>query len=327
MSNMAALLTWQRQHIVIHLRHMKSIGAPLTLLAILAVLAAACGATPAPLPPNLGGQTAAPTTVTAPAEQQAATPTLSPVPAPTATATPIPPTATRPPPTATATSVPPTATRLPPTATVPPSIGRPGGPVPAEIALGNPARRQIALTFDAGASAEPLPRILAALRQAGVRSTFFLTGAWATENPDGVKAIIAAGHEIANHSNTHPDFTTISDTQIIQELQITEEIIQKITGRTTKPYFRPPFGARDKRVLEAAWSAGYRAVYWTTDSGDWREDATVDGVVSTILKNAANGAIFIEHVGSPQTAEGLPRIIAGLREKGYELVPLSVVVQ
>jgi peptidoglycan/xylan/chitin deacetylase (PgdA/CDA1 family) len=235
----------------------------------------------------------------------------------------LPPTSTPPP--ATATTRPsPTSTRLPPAATVAPTVG---GLPPAEIALGNPARRQIALTFDAGASAEPLPAILAALRQAGVHSTFFLTGAWAKDNPDGVKAIIAGGHEIANHSNTHPDFTTISDKQIVEELQTTEQIIQNIAGRTTKPYFRPPFGARDKRVLAAAWSAGYRSVYWTVDSGDWREDATVDGVVNKVLNNASNGAIFIEHVGSSQTAAGLPRIIAGLREKGYELVPLSVIVQ
>ncbi len=267
-----------------------------------------------------------------------ASPTALPTVSPTATVT-----ATRPPTTqsatiATATRPPVTATRPPasPTAAATPALPSPTAArptpqvrsvVPAEIERGNSTRRQVALTFDAGSSAALLPQILAALRQAGIHSTFFLTGAWAKDNPDGVKAIVAGGHEIANHSYSHPDFTTISDAQIIEELQTTEEIIQKIVGRTTKPYFRPPFGARDKRVLAAAWSAGYRSVYWTIDSGDWREDATVDGVIAKILNNASNGAIFIEHVGSPQTAEGLPRIIAGLRDKGYEIVPLSVVVQ
>jgi peptidoglycan/xylan/chitin deacetylase (PgdA/CDA1 family) len=300
---------------------------------------AACSAIQLPSP---DGPAATPSALTIVVAQPTTTATLPPT--PSATATSIPPTTTRPPtatvppatatptqnPSPTGTRVPPTTTptRVLPTATVPPpTVGGPGGQPPPEIALGNPAKRRIALTFDAGASAEPLPKILAALRQAGVQSTFFLTGAWAAENPAGVKAIIADGHDIANHSNTHPDFTTISDAEIVKELQTTEEIVQKIAGRTTKPYFRPPFGARDKRVLAAAWAAGYRAVYWTVDSGDWREDATVEGVVTTILKNASNGAIFIEHVGSPQTAEGLPRIIAGLRDKGFELVPLSVVVQ
>jgi peptidoglycan/xylan/chitin deacetylase (PgdA/CDA1 family) len=201
------------------------------------------------------------------------------------------------------------------------------GAAPPEIARGDTTKRRVALTFDAGASAEPLPRILAALRQANLRSTFFLTGDWAQANPDAVRAILAGGHEVFNHSLTHPNFTTISDAEIVSELEATEQIVQKLTGRSTKPYFRPPYGARDKRVLAAAWSAGYRSVYWTIDSGDWRENATTDGVVSKILGNASNGAIFIEHVGSPQTAEGLPRIIAGLRERGYEIVPLSVVIE
>ena len=249
---------------------------------------------------------------------------------PSATATPVPPT---PAPSATAR---PTPLPLPPTATptpqarvasVPPEIERGWASVPPEIERGNTSRRQVALTFDAGASAEPLPKILAALRQAGIQSTFFLTGDWATQNPDGVRAIVAGGHELGNHSTTHPDFTTLSDAQIVEELQTTEDIVRGIVGRSTRPYFRPPYGARDKRVLAAAWSAGYRSVYWTIDSGDWREDATVEGVVNRILSNATNGAIFIEHVGSPQTAEGLARIIAGLRQQGYEIVPLSVVVQ
>ena len=247
---------------------------------------------------------------------------------PSATATPLPPTRA-PSATAALTPLPPTATPTPQAraATPPLKIERGSASVPPEIERGNATRRQVAPTFDAGASAEPLPKILAALRQAGIQSTFFLTGDWATQNPDGVRAIVAEGHELANHSTTHTDFTTLSDAEIVEELQTAEDIVRGIVGRSTRPYFRPPYGARDKRVLAAAWSAGYRSVYWTIDSGDWREDATVEGVVNRILSNATDGAIFIEHVGSPQTADGLARIIAGLRQQGYEIVPLSVVVQ
>jgi len=195
--------------------------------------------------------------------------------------------------------------------------------VPPEIVRGDPARRRVSLTFDAGAADDPLPAILTALEQGGVRATFFLTGEWAARYPARVKAIVAGGHELGNHSHSHRDMTTLSDAEIVQELAETERIVREIAGRSTKPYFRPPYGARDQRVLAAAWAAGYRGVYWTVDSGDWREDATVEGVVNRILTNAANGAIFIQHVGSLQTAEGLPRIIAGLRARGYEIVPLS----
>lgn len=271
-----------------------------------AMLPAAAASTATSTPTSTATATQLPSTTPTPTSTQTATHTV------TATATPTP--------TATGTSTP-TATR---TATPRPPNRQ---AAPPEIVLGNTAKRQVALTFDAGASAEPLARILAALQQGGVCATFFLTGDWAAKNPAAVRAIVAGSHEIANHSNTHPDFTTLSNAEIVQELATTEQIVQGIVGRTTKPYFRPPYGARDDRVLAAAWSAGYRGVYWTVDSGDWREDATVDGVVSRILNNAQNGAIFIEHVGSVQTAEGLPRIIAGLRAQGYEIVPLSVVVQ
>lgn len=328
------------------------------LLALLVLVLSACAYQAVPAPAATVPPAAASTSLPAATATQAAPATSSPAAIATATPTANPPSPTRPP-SATPTSPPPTATalpsltptnvpppratpaRLPPsaTATRPPATAtRPpaatatataarAATVPAEIERGNSGRRQVALTFDAGASAAPLPKILAALKQANLRVTFFLTGAWSQDNPDSVKAIVAAGHEVANHSMTHPNFPQLSDKEIVAELTQTEDIVQRIAGRTTKPYFRPPFGARDKRVLAAAWSAGYRSVYWTIDSGDWREDATVDGVINRILSNAVNGAIVVEHVGSMQSADGLPRIIAGLREKGFEIVPLSVIVQ
>jgi peptidoglycan-N-acetylmuramic acid deacetylase len=294
--------------------------------------AAALPPTATPAATATGTATALPPTTTATGTATALPPTTT----ATGTATALPPTASA---TATATRQPPAATTTPPHTPKPPpatatrlstptptSVGPAKSTVPPEIERGNPDRRQIALTFDAGASAEPLPKILAALRQAGIHSTFFLTGNWSKDNPDAVKAIVAAGHELGNHSVTHTDFTTLTDAQIVDELETTEEIVQKIAGRTTKPFFRPPYGARDRRVLAAAWSAGYRSVYWTIDSGDWLEDATVDRVVNKILSNAVNGAVVVEHVGSTQTGDGLPRIIAGLRDKGFDIVPLSRVL-
>jgi peptidoglycan/xylan/chitin deacetylase (PgdA/CDA1 family) len=248
------------------------------------------------------------------------TPTGAP-PTPTASA----PTPTGAPPTPTASAPTPTSARSPTHAPPTPTPAGRSAVVPPEIARGNTARRQIALTFDAGASAAPLPKILATLRQSGIRSTFFLTGAWASANPLGVEAIVADGHELGNHSFDHPDCTTLGEDGIIEQLRMTEETVQKIAGRTTKPFFRPPFGARDRRVLAAAWSAGYRSVYWTIDSGDWRENATVDGVIDTVLTKAVNGAIVVMHVGSSQTADGLARLISGLKAQGFEIVPLSAV--
>ncbi len=159
-----------------------------------------------------------------------------------------------------------------------------------------------------------------------MRSTFFLTGKWAADNPDLVKAIVGDGHELANHSNSHPDFTTLTDAAMVEELTLTERIIRGITGSGTTRYFRPPFGALNARVLATVAKAGFQTVTWTLDSGDWREDVTPHRVLTTVLNGAANGAIVVMHVGSPQTAEVLPRIISGLRGKGYEIITLSALL-
>jgi len=218
-----------------------------------------------------------------------------------------------------------TATQAP-RALATPTVNGGTGPrptVPPELARGNTTRPQMALTFDAGASSEPTTAILDALRTADVHATMFLTGQWIKENPALVKRIVADGHEAANHTFTHPDLRTIADGQIQQELTTTARLFKDTTGLDMAPYFRPPFGSRDARVLQVAWKAGYRAVYWTVDSGDWREDATPAAVQEKVLGSAENGAIVVMHLGSVHTPQVLPQIIAALRRAGYSLVKIS----
>lgn len=246
-------------------------------------------------------------------------------PALTPTSTPEPPlpvvaTATpQPLPTATPTSVPPTPTptasavrlRLPPPESAP------------EISRGNPASSLVALTFDAGAGARHTPAILDALKAANLRVTMFLTGQWVERNPELAKRIVADGHELANHSYTHPPFTTLSSPAIVSEIQRTEEIVLSVTGKSTKPWFRPPFGNRDARVLAVVGSLGYYSVYWTLDSGDWRTDYSNADVLNIVATRAVGGSIVVQHLDSPQTAAVLPQIIQRLQARGLTIVPLS----
>lgn len=197
--------------------------------------------------------------------------------------------------------------------------------VPRELEQGDKSKKQIALTFDAGASSEPTLAILDALKAANVRSTMFLTGDWIQNNPALLRRIVADGHEIGNHTMTHPDLKTLSDAQIVEELQSTARLYKDHTGLDMAPYFRPPFGSRDARVWAAAWRAGYRSVYWTVDSGDWTEDATPEGVRQKVMAGVQNGAIVVMHLGSAHTPKVLPRIIADLQAAGYTLVTVSQV--
>jgi peptidoglycan/xylan/chitin deacetylase (PgdA/CDA1 family) len=192
-----------------------------------------------------------------------------------------------------------------------------------EIARGNPDLPWIALTFDAGASSAPAASILDTLREKGVRCTFFLTGDWVRQNPDLVQRIVAEGHELGNHSNTHPQFTELSDEEIGQELAAVEEAVFTLTGQSTKPYFRPPFGNRDDRVRRVVQQNGYFTIYWTYFVWDWVEETTAQEVLQYALDGACNGAIVVMHLGSAQTAEVLPQIVDGLQARGYRLVTLG----
>ena len=101
-----------------------------------------------------------------------------------------------------------------------------------------------------------------------MRITMFITGKFAEQYPDAIRQAVADGDEIANHTYSHLDPRTLTDEQLINELSRTETIIQGIAGISTKPYWRPPFGAQDNHVLNVAVAQGYRSIYWTLDSLD-----------------------------------------------------------
>ncbi|MBI4320445.1 MAG: polysaccharide deacetylase family protein [Chloroflexi bacterium] len=195
--------------------------------------------------------------------------------------------------------------------------------VPPIVVRGDAGRPVAALTFDAGAGAGSTADVLDALQEFGVRSTFFLTGEWADANQDLVRRIVADGHEVSNHSYSHPDMTTVGEDRIVSELARTEAAVQRIAGVTTKPYFRPPFGAYDARLLRILAQQGYRAIYWTLDSTDWRDDSTTQSVLRRVINSTGNGYIVVHHSSSPKTAEALRAILRELKAKGFALVKLS----
>jgi peptidoglycan/xylan/chitin deacetylase (PgdA/CDA1 family) len=193
-----------------------------------------------------------------------------------------------------------------------------------ELKQGREGTGKIALTFDAGASSKPTPGLLRVLAGKGVKATFFLTGKWVEQNPDLTRQIIAAGHEIGNHTYSHPDLRKLSDDEIREQLAKTEEIVQAVAGVSTKPYFRPPFGGRDERVLRVAAEEGYRCVYWTADSWDgFKKGIKAAEIEDRVLNKAVDGSIVLMHCGSWPTVDALPQIIDSLRARGYDLVRVS----
>jgi peptidoglycan/xylan/chitin deacetylase (PgdA/CDA1 family) len=199
-------------------------------------------------------------------------------------------------------------------------------PGPARIVYrGNATRRTVALTFDAGSDPGFTSQILDTLRAAGVRASFSVTGKWVEENRDLALAIASEGHRLINHSYDHASFTGLSTNSApldaaarSLELSRTETTVYHLTGRTTRPYFRPPYGDIDAGVQRDVGADGYDTiVMWTVDTLGWK-GASADAIVQRVLGNAEPGAIYVLHVGSAsQDAAALPRIIDGLRAQGY----------
>jgi peptidoglycan/xylan/chitin deacetylase (PgdA/CDA1 family) len=156
--------------------------------------------------------------------------------------------------------------------------------------------------------------------------TFFLSGHWVDHNPELAQQMLADGHEIANHSYSHPDLTRLSDNQIVYELDYTDQVVSDVMGTHTRPYFRPPFGARNRRVLDVAAASGFRSIYWSLDSGDWLPRASAAAVAGKILRYAVPGDIIVAHIGAQACADALPVILDEFSQRGWRVGTVSEVL-
>ena len=129
---------------------------------------------------------------------------------------------------------------------------------------------QVSVSFDAAWGADDTDELLRILKENGVKATFFLCGYWVEKYPEEVKKIAAEGHDLGNHSATHPHMSRISSEEIAQELQKCHENVKKLTG-VEMELFRPPFGEYDNHVIETAEQNGYYTIQWDVDSLDWKE--------------------------------------------------------
>ncbi len=192
---------------------------------------------------------------------------------------------------------------------------------------------KVALTLDAGASSAPTPAILDALRERNIQITFFLTGQWIRNNPELARRIVTEGHELANHSTNHPDFRTLSDEQIIAELADMEQALFEATGASARPYFRPPFGAYDQRVLQVLIGQGYMPIYWTLDSLDSVGEPKSPQFLADRMTGHGQytpeqmyGTIILAHCGSEPTAQALPTILDRYAAMGIKVTTISDVL-
>lgn len=183
------------------------------------------------------------------------------------------------------------------------------------------SEKKIAISFDAAWGNEQTEELIQILDRYQVKTTFFVVGEWVDKYPESVKALADAGHEVCNHSDTHPYMTKLSQDQKIQQLQNCNDKIKAITGKSPE-LFRPPYGDYNNGVIEATDSLKMFTIQWDVDSLDWK-DPTVDEMVNRVTSKVTNGSIVLFHNGAKNTPAALPKILEQLQADGYTIVPVS----
>ncbi|MBQ7107094.1 MAG: polysaccharide deacetylase family protein [Clostridia bacterium] len=180
-------------------------------------------------------------------------------------------------------------------------------------------KKQIAISFDAAWGADDTQTLISVLKEYNVPATFFVVGAWVDKYPEAVKALSDAGHQVQNHSNTHPNMPRLSTAQMCDELKSCNDKIKAITG-VEPTLFRPPYGDYNNATIDATESMGMKCIQWDVDSLDWKDNSTPDTIYQKVTGKVKNGSIVLFHNDAEHTPAALPNILKTLKEQGYEFV-------
>jgi peptidoglycan/xylan/chitin deacetylase (PgdA/CDA1 family) len=235
-------------------------------------------------------------------------------------------------------------------------------PLPFNITRGGKDKLEVSVTFDGGSNAMEAEEILNALREREIKTTIFLTGTFIINYPELVRQMVRDGHEIGNHTMTHPHLTEfeknfrhttlpdVTEEFLVGELRETEEAYLELTGARMLPLWRAPYGEINKEIVEWAYKHGYLHVGWTADykrgesldTLDWVHDRSSRFYFSSLEikenvlnfgkgKNGLSGGIILMHLGTERTEDRasslLGEILDGLTEMGYRFVKVSTLIE
>ena len=190
---------------------------------------------------------------------------------------------------------------------------------PSPIYRANPNKPVVSFIINVAWGNEYLEGMLNTLKSHHIHATFVLEGRWVKNNPDLAKKIAAAGHELGNHSFTHPDMKQLSVDSAKKEISETNQIIEQVTGY--KPtLFGPPSGSFNEQTVKVAASLGMETILWTVDTVDWKKP-TPEALTKRVLDRIHNGALILMHP-TESTSKSLDILIKNM-EKEYKIVPVS----
>lgn len=184
--------------------------------------------------------------------------------------------------------------------------------------------KKVALTMNCAWNANDIDSILKILEENNVKITFFMVGDWIEKYPEEVKKIYEAGHEIGSHSDTHPHVNNLRYEENIEEIEKSNDKIEKITGSRTNLY-RTPYGEYNTTVLQAAQDKGYYTIQWNLDTLDYT-GLTGNEMWNRIKDKLGPGDIILMHNGTEHTADSLGMLLKNIKEKGLEVTKISELI-
>ena len=184
--------------------------------------------------------------------------------------------------------------------------------------------KKVALTFDTAWGADKTLDILKILKEYNVNATFFMVGFWVEKYPDMVRAIDEQGIEIGTHSNTHPDFVTLSESQMELELTTSINTIKAITNKEVK-LFRAPYGSYNNTMLNLCSDMGLTTIQWDVDTLDWKGYSGVD-ICERVMSKVKNGSIILNHNNAAHVLDALPLVLERLLNAGYKVVSVGELI-
>jgi len=186
-------------------------------------------------------------------------------------------------------------------------------------------KKEIALTFDDWGTDYKMTQILDILDKYGVKATFFLRMNGVESNPNLARAIVDEGHEVANHTYSHPVITKLSLEELQEELVKAHQVLTEAIQEQPPMIFRPPTGEIDERTAKIVAATGYKSIIlYDVTTFDWDSNVSAEQIISKILEETENGSIILLHLQEDiHTAEALPTVIEKLQAKGYKFVKIT----
>lgn len=191
---------------------------------------------------------------------------------------------------------------------------------PSPVYRGNPEKPMAAFIINVAWGNEYIPDMLETLKKHQVYATFFLEGRWVKNNPKLARMIVEAGHEVGNHSYSHPDMKSLQTSKVRDELKRTNDIIEVTTGEKVK-WFAPPSGSYRDEVVEIADEMDMRTIMWSVDTIDWQKPSP-DVLIDRVMGKMHKGAIVLMHP-TASTANALNALIVQVKEKELRLGTVS----